>query len=258
MLRFYAPQLIWALNHLTVSAMALTLIQDEEDRARSQEDIKHWFRKFGDEMGKAPASNVLALQYNRIKDFIDAEDFNPSSVHVMVREFCINYTNELASTLFLSIPASHREYFESSAPFGKEVQNKYPEAERDILSAGRCLALDEWTATVFHLMRALEHGLRDMARHVAIPMTAVLEQESWGKIIDQIEKEIGRREKLKKDDPLRGDLKFYSEVASNFRYFKNAWRNHVSHAKDHYNEREALTIWNHVRTFMQVLAMGPS
>jgi hypothetical protein len=176
----------------------------------------------------------------------------------MVREFCINYVNELGSTLFLSIPASHRAFFENPAPFGAEVQNKYKDAERDIQSAGRCLALDEWTATVFHLMRALEHGLRDMARHLAVSMSANLNQENWGTIIDKIEKEIGRREKLKNNDPLRTDLKFYSEAASNFRYFKNAWRNHVSHAKEHYDERDALTIWSHVMTFMRTLAVGPT
>ena len=60
-------------------------------------------------------------------------------------------------------------------------------------------------------------------------MAVTIDQENWGNIIDQIEAEIRRREKLPRTDPLRTNLQFFSDAASNFRHFKNAWRNVVFH-----------------------------
>ena len=34
-------------------------------------------------------------------------------------------------------------------------------------------------------------------------------------------------------------MQFYSETATQFRYFKNAWRNHVSHSNATYDEAQA-------------------
>jgi len=48
--------------------------------------------------------------------------------------------------------------------FGDDVAKKFPSASVDIEEAGKCLALDRGTATVFHLMRAMEVGLRALAK----------------------------------------------------------------------------------------------
>lgn len=85
-------------------------------------------------------------------------------------------------------------------------------------------------------------------------MTVSLELENWKNIIDQIQKEIRKLEQLPKSPVKSETLQFYSEAASNFSHFKNAWRNHVSHSRATYDERQALTVWSHVRSFMENLA----
>lgn len=50
--------------------------------------------------------------------------------------------------------------------------------------------------------------------------------------------------------------KFYSETASQFMYLKEAWRNHVTHVRDAYDEGRAFSILNHVRELMQALEKG--
>ena len=47
---------------------------------------------------------------------------------------------------------------------------------------------------------------------------------------------------------------FYSGAAKDFRYFKNAWRNHSQHLHEHYEASEARTILDHVKAFMMHLA----
>ncbi len=104
----------------------------------------------------------------------------------------------------------------------------------------------------------LEKGLHSLATELGVGMSSGIEFENWKNIIDQIEKEIRKLEALPKGPAKTATLTFYSEAASQFRYFKDAWRNHVSHARAQYDEREALTIFEHVRTFMHDLAEGVS
>jgi len=73
-------------------------------------------------------------------------------------------------------------------------------------------------------------------------------------IIDQIEKEIRTLQQAPKTSSRDAELKFCSEAALQFRYFKDAWRNHVSHAKETYESFEAESILTHVREFMQRMA----
>jgi hypothetical protein len=72
--------------------------------------------------------------------------------------------------------------------------------------------------------------------------------------LDQIEKQIREMEKLPASETKTEDIRFYSGLVAQFRWFKDAWRNHVAHARVHYDEREALDVWHHVSPFMQQMA----
>jgi hypothetical protein len=49
-------------------------------------------------------------------------------------------------------------------------------------------------------------------------------------------------------------LKFYSQAGIEFRYFKDAWRNRVAHARADYDKYQALGIISHVHDFMTQLS----
>jgi hypothetical protein len=55
-------------------------------------------------------------------------------------------------------------------------------------------------------------------------------------------------------DQDRKEITYYSDAASQFRHFKDAWRNHVSHGREHYDQRDAEKVLTNVREFMQHLA----
>jgi len=133
------------------------------------------------------------------------------------------------------------------------VEAAFPEAVKDIDAANRCYALDEWTACVFHSMRVLEHGLRLTAKRFNVDFAV----DSWHKVIKGIEDAIAalrNKQGLTEED--RKEISYYSDAASQFRYFKDSWRNHVSHGREHYDERDAEKVLTHVREFMQHLAKG--
>jgi len=173
-----------------------------------------------------------------------------NDVKSCLENFQIAFYAELRKRLFVFVPPHFAGAFEQEALFGEEVNRAFPSATRDIREAGTCLALGLGTACVFHSMRVLEHGLRALAE--ALGLTFSVEQ--WLVIIKQIESKICALENLPKSQQRIRDQEFYSGAAKNFRYFKDAWRNHVMHGKEHYDEREANTVLEHVNDFMTHLS----
>jgi hypothetical protein len=165
-----------------------------------------------------------------------------------------NLRTELTLNQFYHVLPELASLMEDPAPFSTFVNEQFPEAVRDICAASRCLALDEWTASVFHCMRVVEHGLRAMAEYLGVTMKYPIELENWKTIIDAIEKAIYKIEDENKSLEKSERLRFYSGAATQFRYFKDAWRNHVSHSRRSYDSREARLIWNHTCEFMESLA----
>lgn len=200
-----------------------------------------------------PLSAVLKAQYVRLeKRAIGGADAN--ELMVMLREFYNNLLHEVAGHWFLVIRVERREMFEQRLPpFGERVADRFPEAIQDIAAACRCYALDEWTACVFHCMRVLEHGLGAMGREVELDPDA-MKLENWKNVIDQIERAIRSMEALPKSTQKSERLRVLSAAAADFRYFKDAWRNHVSHSRVTYDERETHKVLGHVQTFMEQLA----
>lgn len=131
------------------------------------------------------------------------------------------------------------------------ILEKFPSADDDILSAVDCWAMDHNTAAVFHMMRVLEHGLRAMAADVGRPFDV----QNWQNVIDQIESEVRAEAKTRPASQAKSDrVRFLSEAAKEFLYFKDGWRNHVAHNRTAYDEHQARSVMEHVRQFMTVLS----
>jgi len=161
--------------------------------------------------------------------------------------------------LFLYVTRDEAQYYEQDALFGTAVRDAFPSAASDIKRAGNCLAGDLYTASVFHLMRAAERGMRTLAwdRRVKFKDGAPLEMQGWEDIIRAVEGEVQGI----KNWPNRLGLaksqahEFYNGALSEFRGFKDAWRNHVMHSRRDYEADEAKGVKTHVQRFLQALAV---
>ena len=149
------------------------------------------------------------------------------------------------------------EEAEQNPIWGRSVAASFSGAMSDARDAGLCFATYRFTACVFHCMRAAEKGLRVLANALQVPFTIPFEYENWHNIIEPIEKRIKKLEQdLTKGPDKAETLKVYSQAATQFFYFKNAWRNHVAHARETYDEEQAITILTHVGDFFKFLANG--
>jgi HEPN domain-containing protein len=168
--------------------------------------------------------------------------------------------SELDDVVFGFIPADHAPYFENNELFGKEVNDSFPSSAKDIEEAGSCYSHGHYTACVFHLMRALEHPLRALAKDLRVPPPArnpqtPLELRTWGDVINAITNAINARPNPRTRAQAER-AEFYNKAADQFQFFKDAWRDVVMHTRSKpYGEGEAKDLIKSVETFMQRLAL---
>lgn len=161
--------------------------------------------------------------------------------------------SEMEEQLFLWVPSNRAAaYSQIDEPFfGFAVYEKFKLANYDVEEAGKCFACARWTASVMHAMRVLEHGLAALCRVLKLPFG----EGTWKRSIERIEKKIAIMDStVKQKASWRTKRQFYAEAAKEFRYFKDAWRNHACHGRAQYDEEQAEKIISHTRDFMRVLS----
>jgi hypothetical protein len=103
-------------------------------------------------------------------------------------------------------------------------------------------------------MGILQYGLYALADELKVEFKTPIELENWKNIIEPIEKRIKAIENDPKSKQKDDDLKFYSQAAVQFRYFKDAWRNHVCHLRQQYDIHQAQSVLQHVTDFMETIS----
>lgn len=152
--------------------------------------------------------------------------------------------DELESRVFLSLDNTEAKFYAPKGPpFGAEVERAFPALSEDIESAGRCIAVGQSTAAVFHLMRAMEVAVGALAAKLGI---GNIERE-WGKLLSDIDGKITNMPKGNERDA-------WSEARANLYHVKQAWRNPTMHPKQTYTPEQAREIFAATKVFMAHLA----
>ena len=150
------------------------------------------------------------------------------------------------------------EYFEQDKLFGDVVYDTFPNARQDIKEAGNCLAASLATASIFHLMRVAEHGLRTLAKRLRVTLIHTgqrmpIEFGGWDKVITGIKNKIAEARRLPAGPKRQAKLEAYSNAADHCEYMKDIWRNNMAHARKPYTPTEAVGVMERVRDFMKFL-----
>ena len=100
--------------------------------------------------------------------------------------FLHTYVAESESRQFYVLSSKHAQFFsETDSLFGPEVDRAFPSAAAEIRDAGKCRAAGLWTATVLHLMRALEPAINALAAHFGVARDL-----NWNRSLDQIDAKL--------------------------------------------------------------------
>lgn len=159
-----------------------------------------------------------------------------------------SFATELRRNSCVRIATDKDKYFQKDDLFGPKVSTAFPSCIGEIQAAGNCCALEQNEACVFHLMCILQRGLEALASRFNLPFG----HHTWNDILTPLETGIKAMGPSFGTD-WRDKRTFYSGAASHFRSLKDAWRNHVMHARATFDEGQALSVFIHVREFMQAL-----
>jgi hypothetical protein len=165
---------------------------------------------------------------------------------------------ELSKRKVAYIAPPYDVYFEQEKLFGNLVFDIFPEARQDLRDAGNCLAASLPTASVFHLMRVAEFGLRKLAKRLRVRLTHTgkalpIEFADWDKVITAIKNKIATARTIPAGPKRQTKLELYSNAADHCEYMKDIWRNNTAHTRKAYNGPEAVGVLERVREFMQFL-----
>ena len=172
---------------------------------------------------------------------------NGEEIHRGVENLAKSMAIELEDRKFYGPLRRYEQYYEQPKLFGDEVFFHFPSANNDIFEAGACLALERGTASVMHLMRVVEVGLKALSTALG-----VTQQNDWGSYLREIEKELAAR--IKASGTRVPDEQFYVEVFLTFDNVRRAWRNPTMHVDNVYSPERAEEILIAVRGLMRHLA----
>jgi hypothetical protein len=163
-----------------------------------------------------------------------------------------SFSSGLRKRIFFRIKNKNGPYFQKDDLLGTKVNTAFPSCATESQDAGNCYALEQYEATAFHSMRILERGLGSLAKKFGVDFS----HTNWHNAIEEIEKKIRQMNPSFGTD-WKEQQKFCSQAATHFMFLKEGWRNHVMHVRDvPYDEGRALSVFGHVREFMQALAEG--
>lgn len=187
------------------------------------------------------------LQVERLLQQLDGEVLH-SEIAAGMPDLLRRLNDEAGLSFCLILSRDEAKLYSQKQPFGPEVEEAFPSAISDIVEASRCLSLARGTASVFHLMRVMEAGLKGLAKALGIPYAP-----SWESYLKQIHTKVDQKYK-KKGIKWRRDEPFFTDTAAHLQAVRVAWRNPTMHIVSHYSPESAEEIFNAVRGFMASLS----
>jgi hypothetical protein len=192
---------------------------------------------------------MTRLSTQRLRDYINSD--------VITSQECIQYTieslrrleDEVETKYMICLAPHEASLFDSPlVNYDELALNAFPSSMEDVSEAGKCLAVGRYTASVFHLMRAMESILKVLGQKLNI---TVIDKNNtdleWGKILSNLSAPIAAMQKGKEKDD-------WSAAQSLLVHVKQAWRNPTMHPKRTYTEEQANEIFTATRSFMNSLS----
>lgn len=188
---------------------------------------------------------------------------HPEALRSRFQELKDTIFDEMAAHLFLWVPFERAQYYEFS-----EDKNKWSEAEKtldgiisqrfgtaavEIKQARVCYAVGQWTASVFHMMRACEVGIKAIYKTLGLPSPKLA--DSWGKLLEPMDEQLNPRSTKPKVPLWQSEHDFFSDVTNDIKGVKRAWRDSTMHVETNYDEKGALKVLNAATSLIESLCI---
>jgi hypothetical protein len=211
-------------------------------------------REFRIELNALEMHNTVA-SVNRLISSLEDKSCTFRNLNKYTSDIGLRLNDELTGVKLLCIEKDRQKYYSPPEPlFGADFENgfkTYGVFELD--EAGKRFALGRSTASVFHLMRTLEVGIRALARCLNINDPIKPAERNWAVILDKIWNGIQTKWPTAVDRT-KGDGALFESLYASLDAVKNPWRNATMHVENKYTDDEAEHIFISVKGFMKKLA----
>lgn len=189
----------------------------------------------------------------RLIQWLQSESISYVELAAECKDIYERVNDELNTRFFFSIDSKYVPYYNDFTTAWAGVMGHFPSTLSDIEEASKCFALNRYTATVFHMMRVMEVGLRVLGASLKDPDLDPKTNPSWDRILRRCRAELSKS--LQDRSPeWRSDEPFFSNASARLMAVKDAWRNPTMHVEQVYTEETSLDVFNHVQAFMRHLA----
>jgi hypothetical protein len=196
-----------------------------------------------------PASAEMCKEV--IRDLRQKKPYPITKIEAQSRELARRMEAELAAHVFLYVDRQTARFYANPFEKWNKTRAAYPGAMYDIEEGSKALAMGLNTASVFHMMRVLECGLKSIAAGLGITLNP--QHRNWGGILSQIRDEIANRNKIN-NPQWKVDKPFFEQAYGSLHAVKDAWRNTTMHIEKVYDSDGAEHIYRMVRAFMEQLS----
>jgi hypothetical protein len=193
----------------------------------------------------------LPLSQNQIETVVDAVHGNDvEAVRRSFAELQKRVYQELKAKVVFCLPGEKVRYWSSFWLIDTKIYDHFPSAWHEFQRAGHCYAFGENTACVFHVMRIVDFGLRQVAKSLGIEYDA----RNWSGIGNKIQEKMEQKYNTKTDEWKKSEP-MYAEILTDILAIGRGHRNPVLHELEKkYEERDAQHMLNVVEGFMLHLA----
>ena len=207
----------------------------------------------------ADLSLALKNACERMNMALDKPDKGANAFKERIEVLHEGLIKELTGKLLFIVENGRESYWEDEHLFGLHVRGRFPSAAMDIKEAGNCWVAGRNNAVAYHLMMAIEVGLRCIAEDRRVDITKYgksvpIEFAEWGTLIAAIAaktKELNWVDRHKKVEAQR----FYNPLVLELGAFHEGYRNHLMHGRAiAYRDDETFALMGHVKRFLTKLS----
>jgi hypothetical protein len=244
-------QLIVVIKGIAAENKASPISKNERE-----EIIGNHISKLMAELSALGARSAIASA-SRLNDRIgSSENLSYEQVSTALEDIESRFADHVNDIKLLAINEHEARLFEPAAKLlsidGQPIEDfslAFPNAAFEIEEAAKCIALGRHTAAVFHDMRALENGIRALARFLEIPDPMKPAERNWSIILGQVRDEIDKRWPRASRLPNSVGAKM-ENLYAHLDAIKNPWRNATMHVEAIYAPHEAVHITRCTGMFM--------
>jgi hypothetical protein len=134
--------------------------------------------------------------------------------------------DELKTRFFMYLPSGKAEQYNKPLKGWEEILVRFPEVLGDLEEMNRCYAVSRYSASVFHSVSLIEHGLIALGAFLGVKDP----KSGWTAVCGELEKLVIKTKFPDLDKKFQTHFGFLEQTHGTTMALKNSWRNKISHA----------------------------